>query len=72
MNIVLKKSKNLGWAQKVKRVALELLIIFSILVGLSNSFIIEEVKAEEKSNEVYGVINNNEDIKNFMNNYFNK
>lgn len=72
MNIGIKKSKNLGWTQKVKRVALALLIIVSILVGLSNSFIIEEVKAEEKSNEVYGVISNNEDIKKFMNNYFNE
>jgi len=40
MNIILKKVNG------------ALLIIISILVGLSNNFIIKEVKAEEKSNEV--------------------
>lgn len=49
-----------------------LLVIVSILVGLNNSFIIEEVKVEEKSNAVYGVTSNNYDIKKFMNNYFNE
>lgn len=71
MNIGIKKSKNLGWKQKVKRVVGALLIIVSILVGLSNSFIIEEANAEEKSSEVHGAISNNEDIKKFMDNYFN-
>lgn len=72
MNIVLKKPKNLSLATKVKRVALALLIIVSILVGLSNNFIVKEVKAEEKSNEIHGSISNNEDIKKFMDNYFNE
>lgn len=63
MNIILKESKKVIGA---------LLIIILILVGLSNIFIIKDVKAEEKSNEVQGVINNHEDIENFMNNYFNE
>jgi CubicO group peptidase (beta-lactamase class C family) len=61
MNIILKESK---------KVIGVLLII--ILFGLSNIFIIKDVKAEEKSNGVQGVISNDEDIKNFMNNYFNE
>lgn len=63
MNIILKESKKVIGA---------LLIIILILVGLSNIFIIKDVKAEEKSNEVQGIISNDEDIKNFMNNYFNE
>lgn len=66
MNIILKKLR------KLKRLIGALLIIFFISVGLNNNFIIKEVRAEEKSNEVHGVISNDEDIKSFMNNYFNE
>ncbi|BCZ45460.1 FmtA-like protein [Clostridium gelidum] len=61
MNIILKK---------LKRIIGVLLTIFLISIGLSNNFILKEVKAEEESNEVYRVISNEEDVNNFMNNYF--
>ncbi|WPC43661.1 serine hydrolase [Clostridium sp. JS66] len=53
-----------------KKVIGSLLIIVLILVGVSNNLSIKEVKAQEKSSEVHGIINNNEDVKSFMNNYF--
>lgn len=63
MNIILKNSKKVIGA---------LLIIITILVSLNNNFIVEEVKAEGKSSQVQWNINNEEDIKNFMNSYFNE
>jgi CubicO group peptidase (beta-lactamase class C family) len=55
-----------------KKVIGVLMITILILVGLSNSLIAKEVKAEKKSNEVHGNIANDEDIKKFMDNYFNE
>jgi len=55
---------------KLKRIIGLLLMIILISVGLSQNLISKEVKAKEKSNEMHGDINNNEDIKEFMNNYF--
>jgi CubicO group peptidase (beta-lactamase class C family) len=58
-------------AKKSKKVLGIILIIISMFIGLSNDFIIKAT-AEEKSKNVHGDINNEEDIKNFMNNYFNE
>lgn len=66
MNIILGKLCELI---KLKRVFGVLLIVL-ISIHLINGFTTNEVKAEEKSNEVHGDINNEEDVKNFMNNYF--
>ena len=68
MNIILSKLCELI---KLKMV-LGVLLIVLISIGLINSFATNKVKAEEKLNEVHGDINNEEDIKNFMNNYFNE
>ncbi|MGE5627725.1 MAG: serine hydrolase [Solirubrobacterales bacterium] len=63
MNTTLKKSgKVIGL----------LLIIITVSVSLSNNFVLKEVKAQEQSKQVHGVISNNEDIKSFMNKYFNE
>lgn len=76
MNIILKKLsklrklRNSGELIKLKRIG-GILLIALISISLINSFTINQVKAEEKNNEVHGNINNREDIKNFMNNYFN-
>lgn len=66
MNIVLSK---LGKVIKFKRIV-RVLLIALISISLINSFTVNKVKAEEKSDEVHGNINNEEDIKNFMNSYF--
>ncbi|KFX60376.1 serine hydrolase [Clostridium botulinum] len=69
MNIVLKNLRKLNEFRKLKVVLSTLLLL--TLFSLNNGFIIKEVKAEEKSSEVSGVINSDE-IKNFMDNYFNE
>lgn len=68
MNII---SVKLGRLIKLKRI-FGILLIVLISICLINSFTANEVKAEGKSNQVYGNINNEEDIKNFMNSYFNE
>lgn len=68
MNII---SFKLGRLIKLKRI-FGILLIVLISICLINSFTANEVKAEGKSNQVYGNINNEEDIKNFMNSYFNE
>ncbi|OOM14555.1 serine hydrolase domain-containing protein [Clostridium saccharobutylicum] len=68
MNIILSK---LGKLIKLKRI-FGIVLIALISISLINSITTNEVKAEEKNNEVHGDIDNEEDIKNFMNNYFNE
>lgn len=54
----------------LKRIMGLLLIIILISVGLSQNFALKEVKAQEKLNKMHGDINNDDDIKEFIDNYF--
>ncbi|RMD04381.1 class A beta-lactamase-related serine hydrolase [Clostridium autoethanogenum] len=66
-----KKVKELNLVNiSLKRVIGILLIVILASVGLSNNLNIGEVKAEGKLSKTHGNINNTQDIKNFMNNYF--
>lgn len=68
MKIVSKKVIKNNKIKKLKVVICALL--FLTLFNLSNNFILNEVNAEERSIEISKVIINEDNIKNFMDNYF--
>lgn len=68
MNIILNK---LFEPIKLKSVVRIFLIIL-MSIGLISGFTINAAMSKEKSDEVHGEIENNDDVKNFMDNYFNK
>ena len=68
MNIILNKLFEPINLKSVVRIFL--IILMSI--GLISGFTINAAMSKEKSDEVHGEIENNDDVKNFMDNYFNK